>query len=33
MVKFLMVQIKLGKINLNQIPEKYKEKVRALLEK
>lgn len=27
MVKFLVLQIKLGKITIEQVPEKYKEKV------
>ena len=32
MVKFLALQIKLGKITLNDVPEKYKDKVKILLE-
>lgn len=32
MIKFLAIQIKLGKISLEQIPEKYREDVRKELE-
>lgn len=32
MIKFLVIQIKLGKISLEQIPEKYREDVRKELE-
>ena len=32
MVKFLLLQIKLGKITLAEVPEKYKDKVKILLE-
>ena len=33
MVKFLVMQIKMGKITIEQVPEKYKETVREELEK
>jgi len=32
MAKFLYLQIKLGKITLEEVPEKYKEAVAKLLE-
>lgn len=32
MIKFLVLQIKLGKITINQVPEKYREAVRLELE-
>lgn len=32
MIKFLVIQIKLGKISLEQIPEKYREDVRKELD-
>lgn len=32
MIKFLAIQIKLGKISLEQIPEKYREDVKKELE-
>ena len=32
MVNFLALQIKLGKITLDEVPEKYKNKVKILLE-
>lgn len=32
MIKFLVLQIKLGKITINQVPEKYKEAVLKELE-
>lgn len=32
MVKFLLLQIKLGKITLAEVPEKYKNEVKSLLE-
>ena len=31
MVRFLALQIRLGKINIEQIPEKYKEDVKKAL--
>lgn len=31
MVEFLVLQIKLGKITLEQVPEKYKEEVKLKL--
>lgn len=33
MVKFLVIQVKLGKITIEQIPERYREAVRKELEK
>lgn len=33
MVKFLVIQVKLGKITVEQIPERYREAVRKELEK
>lgn len=33
MVKFLVLQIRLGKITLEQVPEKYRDAVLAALEK
>lgn len=33
MVKFLVMQIKLGKITIDQVPEKYKEAAKAELAK
>lgn len=33
MVKFLVMQIRLGKITIKKVPEKYREAVRAELEK
>lgn len=33
MVKFLVMQIKMGKITIDQVPEKYREAVIAELEK
>lgn len=33
MVKFLVLQIRLGKITLEQVPEKYRAAVLAALEK
>ena len=33
MVKFLVLQIKMGKITINQVPEKFREAVKAELEK
>lgn len=32
MIKFLAIQVKLGKISLEQIPEKYREDVKKELE-
>lgn len=32
MVKFLALQVRLGKITIEKIPEKYREKVREELE-
>lgn len=32
MIKFLVLQVKLGKITIDQIPEKYREAVRLELE-
>lgn len=32
MIKFLVMQIRLGKITLEQVPEKYREAVQAELE-
>ena len=32
-VKFLAIQVKLGKITIEQIPERYREAVRKELEK
>lgn len=32
MIKFLVLQIKLGKITIDQVPEKYRETVRLELE-
>jgi hypothetical protein len=32
MVKFLVMQIRLGKITLEQIPERYKEEVKKALQ-
>ena len=31
MVKFFVIQIKLGNITIEQVPEKYREEVRAML--
>lgn len=31
MVKFLLMQIKMGKITLEDVPEKYREEVETLL--
>ena len=31
MIKFLVLQIKMGKITLEQVPEKYRAEVEALL--
>lgn len=33
MVKFLALQVKMGKITIEQVPEKYREAVQAELEK
>lgn len=33
MVKFLAIQVKLGKITIEKIPERYREAVRKELEK
>lgn len=33
MIKFFILQIKLGKITLDQVPETYREKVQQELEK
>lgn len=33
MVKFLAIQVKLGKITIEQVPERYREAVRKELEK
>ena len=33
MVKFLAIKVKLGKITIEQIPERYREAVRKELEK
>ena len=33
MVKFLVMQIKMGKITIDQVPEKYREAVKAELKK
>lgn len=33
MVKFLVMQIRLGKITIDQVPEKFREAVQAELEK
>lgn len=33
MVKFLVIQVKLGKITIEQVPERYREAVRKELEK
>jgi hypothetical protein len=32
MTEFLAVQVRLSKITIEQVPEKYKEQVRALLD-
>lgn len=32
MIKFLVLQVKLGKITIDQVPEKYREAVRLELE-
>ena len=32
MIKFLAIQVKLGKITIDQVPELYREQVRALLD-
>ncbi len=32
MVKFLVMQIRLGKITLEQVPEKYREEVKKALQ-
>lgn len=32
MIQFLVLQIKLGKISIDDVPEKYKEKVLSMLE-
>ena len=32
MIEFLAIQVKLGKIVIEQVPELYRERVRALLE-
>ena len=31
MIKFLVLQIKLGKITIDEVPEKYREEVVAML--
>ena len=31
MIKFLVLQVKLGKITIDQVPEKYKEAVKNIL--
>lgn len=33
MVKFLVMQIRMGKITIAQVPEKYREEVKSGLEK
>ena len=33
MIKFLAIQVKLGKITIEQVPERYREAVRKELEK
>ena len=33
MVKFLAIQVKLGKITIEQVPDKYREAVRIELDK
>lgn len=33
MVKFLVLQIKLGKLTIDEVPEKYLEEVKKMLEK
>ncbi len=33
MIKFLIMQIKMGKITIDQVPEKYRETVKAELGK
>lgn len=33
MITFLVLQIKMGKITIDDVPEKYKEKVKTLLSK
>lgn len=33
MVKFLAIQVKLGKITIEQVPDKYREAVRMELDK
>lgn len=33
MVKFLAIQVKLGRITIEQVPERYREAVRKELEK
>lgn len=33
MVKFLVMQIRMGKITISQVPEKYREAVKAELKK
>nr|DAH51769.1 MAG TPA: Protein of unknown function (DUF3283) [Caudoviricetes sp.] len=33
MVKFLAIQVRLGKITIEQVPERYREAVRKELEK
>lgn len=32
MIQFLVIQIKLGRITIDQVPEKYREAVRAAME-
>lgn len=32
MIQFLMIQVKLGRITIDQVPEKYREAVRAAIE-
>ncbi len=32
MIQFLVIQVKLGRITIDQVPEKYREAVRAAME-
>jgi hypothetical protein len=32
MIQFLVIQVKLGRITLDQVPEKYRDAVRASME-
>lgn len=33
MIKFLVMQVRMGKISIDQVPEKYREAVKSELEK